>query len=88
MLKAREKLVQYGLNITPIVDRNYFHSIYFREQGGVLFEIATIPPGFAVDEEPAHLGEALKLPSWEEKHRIIIEKELPTIQSDLQKFVD
>lgn len=87
-LEAREKLIKAGFNVTPVLDRQYFHSIYYREPGGVLFEIATLPPGFAIDEEPAHLGEALKLPSWEEGHRKSIEKRLPMIQLDLQRFVD
>ncbi len=87
-LEARHKLMQSGFNITPVLDREYFHSIYFREPGGVLFEIATIPPGFTVDEDLAHLGENLKLPSWQEKNRIIIEKELLPIRQDLQRFVD
>ena len=87
-LEAREKLMQSGFNITPVLDREYFRSIYFREPGGVLFEIATIPPGFTVDEELAHLGEALKLPPWQEKYRKLIENELPAIRLDLQKFVD
>ena len=56
-LEAREKLLKFGLNITPVIDREYFHSIYFREPGGVLFEIATIPPGFTMDEQLEHLGE-------------------------------
>lgn len=87
-LKAREKLVKIGLNVTPVIDRQYFHSIYFREPGGVLFEIATLPPGFTVDEELAHLGESLKLPPWEEGHRKIIEKGLAPVRLDLQKFRD
>lgn len=87
-LEARAKLIKNGLNVTPVLDREYFHSIYFREPGGVLFEIATVPPGFAVDEEPAHLGEALKLPSWEERHRKIIERILPPINLDIQRFND
>jgi glyoxalase family protein len=87
-LIAREKLIRSGFNITPIIDREYFHSIYFREPGGILFEIATIPPGFAVDEEFAHLGETLKLPPWEEQNRKIIEKQLSPIQLDIQRFVD
>ncbi|WP_207955755.1 ring-cleaving dioxygenase [Rubrobacter marinus] len=61
----------------PVLDRQYFHSIYFREPGGVLFEIATDPPGFAVDEDPEHLGEELKLPPWLERHRDRIEASLP-----------
>jgi glyoxalase family protein len=87
-LEAREKLIKGGLNVTPVLDRQYFHSIYFREPGGVLFEIATLPPGFAIDEPLAHLGETLKLPPWEEKHRSIIESELIPIQLNLQKFED
>lgn len=87
-LQARERLIKSGLNVTPVLDREYFHSIYFREPGGVLFEIATVPPGFMVDEEIAHLGEALKLPPWEESHRKIIERILPPIKIDLQKFKD
>ena len=59
-------------------DRNYLHSIYFREPGGGLFEIATDPPGFAVDEDPDHLGESLKLPPWPEKNRARIEQVLPS----------
>lgn len=76
---AREKLILDGINVTPVLDRQYFHSIYFREPGGVLFEIATLPPGFAIDEDPAHLGEALKLPPWEESRRKWIENKLPVI---------
>lgn len=87
-LKAREKLIQVGLNVTPVLNREYFFSIYFREPGGVLFEIATISPGFAIDESVAHLGEALKLPPWEEQHRISIEQTLPPIQLHLKKYAD
>lgn len=87
-LEAREKLLRSGFNITPVLDREYFHSIYFREPGGVLFEIATIPPGFAVDELPEHLGEALKLPPWEEHNRKKIERELSPIHIDLKRFAD
>lgn len=76
---ARKKLIKYGLNATPIIDREYFHSIYFREPGGVLFEIATLQPGFTVDEPIEHLGESLKLPPWEEPNRARIEKILPPI---------
>ncbi len=85
-LAAREKLVTAGFNPTPVLDREYFHSIYFREPGGVLFEIATNPPGFAVDEEPAHLGEALKLPPWYESNRFEIEQGLQPIQLNKEKF--
>lgn len=78
--EARAKLLNFGLNVTPVLDRQYFHSIYFREPGGVLFEIATIPPGFLIDEPLANLGESLKLPPWEEHNRVAIEKTLPPIK--------
>ncbi|WP_341280073.1 ring-cleaving dioxygenase [Paenibacillus sp. FSL H8-0537] len=69
-----------GYHPTPIIDRQYFHAIYFREEGGILFEIATDPPGFARDEEPEHLGEKLMLPEWFEQHREDIVRLLPPIQ--------
>jgi glyoxalase family protein len=75
----QEELEERGLHPTPVLDRNYFHSIYFREPGGVLFEIATDRPGFAVDEDPDHLGKSLKLPPWLEKDRERIEESLPPI---------
>ena len=68
-LALREEVAALGYSVTPVLDRNYFRSIYFREPGGVLFEIATVPPGFAVDEDPEHLGEDLKLPPWLETRR-------------------
>ena len=64
---------------TEVLDRDYFHSIYFREPGGVLFEIATDPPGFARDEPENALGQVLKLPPWLEQHRTEIEGELPKL---------
>lgn len=76
----RSHVESSGLQPTPIIDRQYFHAIYFREQGGILFEIATDPPGFANDEPEDHLGEALMLPSWFEDSRAEIEKNLPPIQ--------
>jgi glyoxalase family protein len=75
----RERIRRAGLGVTPQIDRYYFRSIYFREPGGVLFEIATDPPGFAVDEDPDHLGENLKLPPWLEKDREHIEEVLPPV---------
>lgn len=87
-LEARNLLMKHGLNVTPVLDREYFHSIYFREPGGVLFEIATVPPGFAIDEDPVHLGETLKLPPWEEKNRTMIEKYLPSIHYNSERFID
>jgi glyoxalase family protein len=79
-LQWREQLVDLGYNITPVIDRIYFHSIYFREPGGVLFEIATEPPGFTSDETIEDLGTDLRLPPWLESARSEIEKILPPIQ--------
>ena len=62
-----------------MIDRQYFHSVYFREPGGVLFELATDPPGFAIDEPVEHLGERLMLPPQYEAHRAEIEAILPPI---------
>jgi hypothetical protein len=67
------------LNATPVIDRFYFHSVYFREPGGVLFEIATNPPGFTVDEKDDELGTHLVLPPWLESVRGDLEKILPPI---------
>mgnify|MGYP005988313395 FL=1 len=79
-LEWRERLFAAGQQVTPVIDREYFDAIYFRTPGGVLFEIATDPPGFAVDEDPAHLGEVLKLPEKYEAHRARIEQMLPQIR--------
>ena len=78
-LRMREELVRLGVQVTPVLDRQYFRSIYFREPGGVLYEIATIPPGFGVDEDVDHLGLELKLPPWEEPNRATIEKGLDRV---------
>jgi glyoxalase family protein len=78
-LAWREILVSAGLNVTPVLDRNYFKSIYFREPGGVLFEIATDPPGFTADESVEELGTNLKLPPWLEPRRGQIEMALPEL---------
>jgi glyoxalase family protein len=82
-----EQQVQYqtlirhaGFNITEVLDRSYFHSIYFREHGGVLFEIATDTPGFAIDEPVNALGETLKLPHWFEPNRTAIEESLAPLE--------
>ena len=66
-------------SVTPVLDRTYFHSIYFREPGGVLFELATDPPGFALDEPMESLGEELRIPQWLEPKRGFIEKRLAPI---------
>ena len=78
-LKWRKTLADLGLNITPVIDRFYFHSIYFREPGGILFEIATEGPGFTADEPVQDLGQTLKLPPQYEQHRAEIERALPPI---------
>jgi len=76
----RKRLVDLGYNVTPVIDRTYFHSIYFREPGGVLFEIATDPPGFTLDESLEELGNHLRLPPWLEPTRSQIEKVLQAIK--------
>jgi glyoxalase family protein len=85
---VREKLLQNGMNVTPMLDRQYFHSIYFREPGGILFEVATNDIGFTLDEPKEHLGESLRLPIWEEKNRNEIEKGLTPIELNIEKFQD
>jgi glyoxalase family protein len=75
----KERLVRSGLSVSPVMDRSYFHSIYYREPGGVLFEIATDGPGFAADEPPETLGEKLKLPAQYEAARAEIERALPVL---------
>lgn len=77
----RSRLVERGLDVTPVLDRQYFHSIYFREPGGVLFEIATDPPGFTLDEPAEALGQGLKLPPWLEPRRKGIEATLPPLRA-------
>ena len=79
LMEFREKVVDHGLPITDKIDRNYFFSLYFREPGGVLFELATDNPGFTVDEPLAELGSHLKLPPQHERNRAAIEKVLPDL---------
>ncbi|MEM6847974.1 MAG: ring-cleaving dioxygenase [Pseudomonadota bacterium] len=79
-LAWRERVAAAGLDVTPVIDRQYFDAIYFREPGGVLFEIATDPPGFATDEPVETLGRSLKLPPRYEAVRGRIEKILPPIR--------
>jgi glyoxalase family protein len=76
----RAELLQMGLHVTEVRDRCYFQSIYFREPGGVLFEVATMQPGFTADEDLADLGRGLKLPPWEEQYRPSIEANLAPIR--------
>jgi hypothetical protein len=75
----RGTLAGLDLNITPVMDRKYFHSIYFREPGGILFEIATDLPGFTVDEPVERLGTHLELPPWLEQYRSELEQVLPAL---------
>lgn len=76
----REKVVEMGLNPSQVIDRHWFHSVYFQSPGGVLFEIATEGPGYDVDEDPDKLGQKLILPPWLESKREVIEKGLPEIK--------
>jgi glyoxalase family protein len=79
LMRFREKIVSRGYNITPKIDRNYFFSLYFREPGGVLFELATDNPGFMVDEPLQELGRNLKLPAQYESQRDKIVEVLPSL---------
>jgi glyoxalase family protein len=72
----RTQVLAAGLDATPVLDRRYFQSVYFREPGGVLFESATDEPGFTVDEPPEDLGTRLQLPPWLEGERAIVERRL------------
>ena len=76
----REEIRKMNPSVTPVINRNYFHSIYFREPGGVLFEAATDPPGFMIDESREELGTALSLPSWLEPQRERIVRALPKVR--------
>ncbi len=77
--EIRETLGSFKVDVTPVLDRNYFRSIYFREPGGIVFEIATDPPGFAIDEKAEELGQKLMLPPWLEDSREQIEAKLPVL---------
>jgi len=79
-LEVRKALLDTGYQVTPVIDRDYFFSVYFRTPGGVLFEIATNEPGFSRDEDTAHLGEMLKLPRQHEHLRGQLEKTLEPLQ--------
>lgn len=83
--EVRKKVLE-RLNPTPILDRKYFTSIYFREPGGVLFEVATAGPGFSIDESVDHLGEALQLPPQYESRRSSLEQSLTPIAIDLNQY--
>ncbi|NBC66211.1 MAG: ring-cleaving dioxygenase [Bacteroidetes bacterium] len=77
--EMRQKVIELGLQPTNVIDRHWFHSIYFQSPGGVLFEIATDGPGYDVDEDPDKLGQKLILPPWLESRREMIEKRLPEV---------
>ncbi len=78
-LAVRRQVEDEGASATPVIDRFWFKSVYFKEPGGVLFELATEGPGFAVDEDPSHLGETLVLPPFLQQHRERIEQALPPL---------
>lgn len=78
--EVQQRVAEAGLRPTPVIDRFWFRSVYFREPGGALFEIATDGPGFAVDEDPSALGERLVLPPWLEPQRDRIESVLPALE--------
>jgi glyoxalase family protein len=82
-LSLRGTVAELGLSPTPVIDREYFRSVYFREPGGVLFELATDQPGFTVDEGLERLGTGLMLPPQYEASRAEIESKLPVLQDPL-----
>jgi glyoxalase family protein len=84
-LIVRRQVEAAGGRATDVIDRFWFKSVYFKEPGGVLFEIATVGPGFAVDEDPSHLGESLVLPPWFEPSRDQIERVLPMLTMPVAK---
>jgi glyoxalase family protein len=75
-LSWQQRAAEAGMRVTPVIDRDYFHSIYFQQPQGILFEIATTSPGFAVDEDPSRLGEELRLPKQHEHLRPVLERAL------------
>jgi glyoxalase family protein len=82
----QQRVAEAGLNVTPVIDRDYFNAIYFRQPQGILFEIATTSPGFAVDEDPDHLGEELRLPRQHEHLRKQLEQELTPLVNPRTKI--
>lgn len=84
-LEWQELVAKSGIGVTDVNDRKYFKSIYFREYGGILFEIATDPPGFAVDEPPSEFGSKLMLPPWLEPKRDVLESILPPVEVWVQE---
>lgn len=86
-LEVRQSLLHTGAQVTPVIDRQYFHSVYFREPGGVLFEVATDQPGFMIDESLAELGSSLRLPPQYEAQRDAIAAHLPPLEPGLDLAV-
>src|SRR5262249_37094087 len=84
-LAVRGRIESSGIGATPVIDRFWFKSVYFKEPGGVLFELATDGPGFAVDEDARPLGETLVLPPWLEGHRPAIEGALPPLRLNVSE---
>jgi glyoxalase family protein len=80
LLRWRRELTRLGHHVSAVRDRKYFNSIYYREPGGILFEIATDSPGFTVDEVPEDLGSKLVLPAWLEPERAKLQTVLPQLQ--------
>ncbi len=83
----QQRVGQAGMQVTPVIDRDYFKSIYFRQRQGILFEIATTSPGFAVDEDPDRLGEELRLPTQHERLRPVLEQMLTPLANPRAKKV-
>src|SRR5581483_5245796 len=77
----QRRVAEAGMHVTPVIDRDYFNAIYFRQPQGILFEIATTSPGFAVDEDPEHLGEELRLPKQHEHLRAQLEELLTPLSN-------
>jgi glyoxalase family protein len=86
-LAWRRRVTEAGLSVSDVRDRDYFQSIYFGEPRGILFEIATMSPGFAVDEDPEHLGEALRLPKMHEHLRPQLERVLTPLTNPREELV-
>ncbi len=85
-LEVQKLLMENGYQVTEVKDRNYFKSIYFREPGGVLFEVATDEPGFTIDEDMDKLGELIKLPDWAEPNREKIESKLAKVKLNIEEY--
>jgi glyoxalase family protein len=81
----QHRVAEAGMHVTPVIDRDYFKSIYFQQPQGILFEIATTSPGFAVDEDPDHLGEELRLPKQHEHLRAQLERTLTPLANPRAK---